>query len=77
MQTDDHYASHHPSAPGRRRFGRNRGRVVAAAVLFVGLLIGVLAGRWSVEDVNEFKDADPPTAPKDSHTTALDEFEGM
>jgi len=78
MQTEfEDYASHHPSSYGRRRFGRNRTRAIAAVVLFVGLVIGGFAGRWSVSDIDEFKEADPPTAPKDPHTTVLDEFEGM
>lgn len=52
--------------------------MVAVTVLFVGLVIGGLAGRWSVSDIDGFKEADPPTAvQKDPHTTVLDEFEGM
>jgi len=79
MQTEfeDYASHHHPSSYGRRRFGRNRSRAIAAVVLFVGLVIGGFAGRWSVSDIDEFKEADPPTVPKDPHTTALDEFEGM
>ena len=73
MQTED-YASYHP---GRRRLGRNRSRIATAAVLFVGLVVGGLAGRWSVSDINEFEEADSPTSPKDPHTTVLDAFEGM
>jgi hypothetical protein len=46
-------------------------------VLFAGLVIGMLAGRWSVTDVERFIEEDPPTVPKDPHTTTLDEFEGM
>ena len=46
MQSEG-YASYHPSLYGRKRFGRQRSRVTAAAVIFVGLFIGVLAGRWS------------------------------
>lgn len=72
MQSEDFV--HRPS---RRRFGRNRSRVITTATLFVGLVLGVLAGRWSVSDINEFNEADPPTAPKDPHTTVLDEFEPM
>lgn len=52
--------------------------MVTVAVLFVGLVIGGLAGRWSVSGIDEFKKAEPPTAvQKDPHTTVLDEFEGM
>jgi hypothetical protein len=76
MQNEDH-ASYHPGSYARRRFGRNRGRIVATAVLFVGLVIGVLSGRWSVTDLEKFVEEDPPTAPKDPHMTVLDEFEGM
>lgn len=76
MQSED-YASHHPTSRGRRRLGRNRSRVVAATALFVGLVVGALAGRWSVHDINEFVEADPPTPPKDPHMSVLDEFEGM
>ena len=73
----EHSASNHGSH-GRRRIGRNRSRVVAVIVLFVGLVIGALAGRWSVDsDIHEFVEADPPTPPKDPHMTVLDEFEGM
>ena len=75
MQSED-YASN-PGSRGRRRLGRNRSRTLALVVLFVGLVIGALAGRWSVDDVHEFKEADPPTLPKDPHMTVLDEFEGM
>jgi len=71
------YASYRPSPHGRRRLGRNSSRVVTATVLFVGLVIGALAGRWSVKDVHEFVEADPPPPPKDPHTTVFDEFEGM
>ena len=77
MQNEDH-ASYHPGGSyGRRRFGRNRGRIVATAVLFAGLVIGVLSGRWFVTDAEKFVEEDPPTAPKDPHMTVLDEFEGM
>lgn len=76
MRGED-YASYHPSSHGLRRFGRNRSRVVAAAVLFVGLVVGMFIGRWSVDDIHEFVEADPPTPPKDPHTTVLDEFEGL
>lgn len=76
MQNED-YVSYHPSSHGRRRLGRNRSRIVAVTVLFVGLVIGGLAGRWSVSDIHEFKEADPPTPPKDPHKITLDEFEGM
>ena len=75
MQDED-YASHRPSSHGRRRFGRNRSRTITTTVLFVGFIIGLLAGRWSIEDIREFVEDDPPT-PKDPHTTMLDEFEGM
>ena len=51
--------------------------MITSATLFVGLVLGVLAGRWSVSDINEFKEAAPPTAPKDPHITVLDEFEPM
>ena len=74
---DEDYASYRPSSHGRRRLGRNRGRVVTATVLFVGLVIGALAGRWSVKGVHEFIETDPPPSPKDPHTTVFDEFEGM
>lgn len=77
MQSEEHAPYHHPSSHGRRRFGRNKGRVVTTAVLFVGLVIGVLAGRWSLAEVKQFVEEDPPTAPKDPYTTVLDEFEGM
>jgi len=75
MQSED-YASD-PGSRGRRRFGRNRSRIVAVIVLFVGLVIGVLAGRWSVDDIHEFVEAVSPTPQKDPHMTVLDEFEGM
>lgn len=76
MESEEH-ASYHPSSYGRRRFGRNKSRVVAAAVLFVGLVIGALVGRWSIADTKKFVEEDPPTAPKDPHMTVLDDFEGM
>lgn len=76
MQSEE-YPTYHPGPYGRRRFGRNKSRVVATVVLFVGLVVGVLAGRWSVTDIKEFVEGDPPTEPKDPHTTVLDEFEGM
>ena len=76
MQSEEH-PSYHTASHGRRRFGRNKSRAVAAAVLVVGLIIGMLAGRWSVADIQKFVEEDPPTAPKDPHTTALDEFERM
>lgn len=79
MQDED-IASYHPGPHGRRRFGRNRNAVVAAAVLFVGLVFGVFAGRWSVSSVHEFVEADSPEPeipPKDPHFTVLDVFEGM
>ena len=76
MQSEG-YASYHPNSHGRRRFGRQRSRVITATVLFVGLFIGVLAGRWSISDVEEFIEEDPPPAQKDPPKTALDEFEGM
>ena len=48
------------------------------AVLVVGLVIGGFAGRWSVSDINVFKETDPPSIPpKDPHITVLDEFDGM
>ena len=74
MQSED-YASYSPPSYGQRRY--NKSRVVTVTVLFAGLVIGVLAGRWSVNGINVFKEADPPTPPKDPHTTVLDEFEGM
>ena len=76
MQGED-YAPYRPSSHGRRRLGRNRSRVVTVTVLFVGLVIGALAGRWSVMGIREFAEADPPSPPKDPHTTVFDEFEGM
>jgi hypothetical protein len=76
MQTEDS-TSYHSSSYGRRRLGRNRRRAATVAVLFVGLVIGAFAGRWSVSDIEEFVEADPPIPPKDPHITALDEFEGM
>ena len=76
MQSGEH-APYHPSSHGRRRFGRNKGRAVSIAVLFVGLVIGVLVGRWSVADLEVFVEENPPIAPKDPHTTVLDQFEGM
>ena len=76
MQSED-YASHSPPSYGRRRFGHNKSRVITVTVLFAGLVTGVLTGRWSVNDIKVFKEVYPPTAPKDPHTTVLDEFEGM
>ena len=71
------YALHHPSSHGRRRLGRKRSRVLTAAVLFVGLVIGASVGRWSVNSIHVFVEADPPTPPKDPRMTVLDEFEGL
>lgn len=76
MQSEE-YPPYHPTSYGRRRLGRNRGRALTVAVLVAGLVIGVLAGRWSVSDVEEFVEEDPPIAPKDPRLTALDEFEGI
>jgi len=75
MQTED--CASNPGSLGRRRLGRNRSRATTVIVLFVGLVIGVLTGRWSVDDTHEFVGADSPTLPKDPHMTVLDEFEGM
>lgn len=76
MQNEE-YASHHPSSYRRRRIGRNKRRAVTAAVMFAGLVIGALAGRWSVTDLKQFLEEGPPTPSKDPHATALDDFEGM
>ena len=76
MQDGDH-ASYQPSSHGRRRLGRKRSRVITAVVLFVGLVIGASVGRWSVDSIHIFVEADPPTPPKDPRMTVLDEFEGM
>jgi len=76
MQSGEH-ASHRPSSHGRRRFGRNKGRVVSIAFLFVGLVIGAFAGRWAVSDAVELIEVDPPAQPKDPHKTVLNEFEGI
>lgn len=47
------------------------------SVLFAGFVIGAFVGRWSVDGVQVFVEADPPTPPKDPFLTVLDEFEGM
>ena len=51
--------------------------MVTVTVLFVGLIIGALAGRWSVEGIRKFVEAGPPSPPKDPHTTVFEEFDGM
>ena len=51
--------------------------MVAVAVLVVGLVVGAVAGRWSVDDIHVYVTADLPAQQKDPHTTVLDEFEGM
>ena len=43
----------------------------------MGLVVGLSAGRWSVNSIHAFVEADPPTPPKDPFITVLDEFEGM
>jgi len=51
--------------------------MVTVVVLFVGVVVGAVAGRWSAGDVNVYVEVDSPAQEKDPHMTVLDKFEGM